>query len=221
MIETIETEPGRHNVSVRTSSAVYLLNNLSYGADDTDLVRKTLAGQSRAYEPLVRRYQKLVYNMIFQMVRSHEMAADLTQETFLRAYRGLAGFKQDAKFKPWLLRIATNTCLNAIRDQKPCDSLEKLMEDNPHAEPPSAYDLENEVDWRLSQQMLGEALAALPVRHRHVFLLRYAHDLSYEEISEVIGEPITTIKPLLFRIRERLRRELQKNGAKPQFGEAR
>jgi RNA polymerase sigma-70 factor, ECF subfamily len=176
--------------------------------EDSQLVSMTLSGKLKAYESLVRRYQKLVYNVIFQMVRSHETAADLTQESFLRAFRGLNSFKHDAKFKPWLLRIATNTTLNWIRDSKQADSLEALLEDNPQEEPASADDVERQVEWCLSQSMLYEALAQLPPRNRHVFILRYQHDCSYQEIAEIMNEPETTVKSLLFRVRERLKQLL-------------
>ena len=176
--------------------------------DDASLVKACLGGEKRAYEVLLRRYQKLVYNVLYQMVHSHEMAADLTQDTFLKAYRALNTFRSEGKFKPWLLRIATNTCLNAIRDNKEHDSLDDILEENPGAEP--AYDekIEEIVEWRMTQKKLEDALKQLPVRHRQVFILRYQHDLPYEEIAEVSGESVSTIKSLLFRIREKLRKLL-------------
>ncbi len=183
---------------------------VSLQLDDSQLVRQTLSGDHKAYEALVRRYQKLVYNMLFQMVSSHETASDLTQETFMKAFRALSTFRQEAKFKPWLLRIASNSCFNLMRDNKNKDyeSLEAMLEENPHSEPPGREDVELEVEWKLSHQMLNEALTNLPPRHRQVFMLRYQHDLAYEDIAEVTGEPVTTIKSLLFRIRETLRKNL-------------
>ncbi len=183
---------------------------VSQQLDDSQLVRQTLSGDHKAYEVLVRRYQKLVYNMLYQMVSSHETASDLTQETFMKAFRALSTFRQEAKFKPWLLRIASNSCFNLMRDNKnkDYDSLEAMLEENPQAEPPGREDVELEVEWKLSQQMLHDALTKLPPRHRQVFMLRYQNDLAYEDIAEVTGEPITTIKSLLFRIRETLRKNL-------------
>jgi len=174
-------------------------------SDEPQLIKAVLRGDKQSYEVLVRRYQKLVYNVLYQMVRSHETACDLTQETFIKALRGLPGFQLNRSFKPWLLRIATNACLNAIRDTKEHESLEAILEENPHAEPADKSDVEMEAEWRLSQQQLNDALATLPVRHREIFVLRYQHDLSYEEISEVTGETLSAVKSQLFRIRERLR----------------
>lgn len=179
-------------------------------AEDSQLVALSLSGNARSFEVLVRRYQKLVYNMIYQMIQSHETAADLTQETFLKSYRALSTFRSEAKFKPWILRIASNTTLNFIRDSKARahDSLEDVLEENPYAEPASSENVEDEVEWRFSRVMLEDALRTLPERHRQVFVLRYQHDLSYAEIATIVEEPETTIKSLLFRIREKLRKML-------------
>lgn len=175
------------------------------GLDDSKLVVQTLSGNLKSYELLVRRYQKLVYNVLYQMVLNHESASDLTQDTFLKAFKSLRTFRLENTFKPWLLRIASNSALNFIRDRHECDSLDSALEDNPGSEPAAAHDVTEEVDWRLAQSALAEELSRLPVRHRQLFILRYQHDLSYADISTVTGEPETTIKSLLFRIRERLR----------------
>src|SRR5581483_8785808 len=157
------------------------LNSL---ADDV-LVRKARAGDQKSFEALVRRYQKLVYNVIYQMIRSHESAADLTQDTFLKAYRALSSFDLDRSFKPWLLRIATNSTLNHIRFTKGAHSLEELLEQNPQAEPAARDDVEAEVEFRVSQHQLFDALGQLPMRQRQIFILRYQQDLPYDEIAEV------------------------------------
>lgn len=176
------------------------------GRADASIVRLSLSGDSRAQEELVRRYQKLVYNVLYQMVRDHEAACDLTQDTFVKAFRALHTFRMDSRFKPWLLKIATNSGLNWLRDRRPEDSLEGMLEDNPGLEPAARQNVESEVEWRLSQALLHEALAGLPVRSRHIFVLRYQHDMTYEDIAQTVGEPETTIKSVLFRAREKLRK---------------
>jgi RNA polymerase sigma-70 factor (ECF subfamily) len=175
---------------------------------DADLVGKTRAGDNKAFEALVRRYQKLVYNVIYQMIRNHDSASDLTQDTFLKAYRALPGFDTNKSFKPWLLKIATNSTLNLIRDQKGQQSLEELLETNPQAEPASSEDLEQEVEWRVSQHMLFDALGKLPIQQRKAFILRYQQDLPYEEIADITELSISSVKSLLFRARENLRKIL-------------
>lgn len=177
------------------------------GLDENALVQLAI-DQPAAFEELVRRHQKLVYNVLYQMVRSHEQAADLTQETFLRVYRGLKSFRKDAKFKPWLLKIATNACLNHIRDSKDADSLDQLLDENPLAEPAASDDVERTAELRITQTLLNEAMQELTARQRQAFVLRYVHDLPYEEIGAVLEVPISTVKPLLFRIREQLKKLL-------------
>lgn len=179
-------------------------------ADDQKLVALCLSGNQKAFETVLRRYQKLVYNVIFQMVQNHEAAADLTQETFLKTYKGLASFRGNAAFKPWLLKIASNTTLNYIRDSrgKSASSLEEILEENPQAEPSSKERLEEQVELNISQANLAEAIALLPVRQRQIFVLRYQHDLPYADIANITDETESSIKSLLFRIREKLRRTL-------------
>ncbi|MBX9688315.1 MAG: sigma-70 family RNA polymerase sigma factor [Candidatus Obscuribacterales bacterium] len=178
--------------------------------DDDELVSLTLSGQKKAFEGLVRRYQKLVYNVLFQMLQSHESAADLTQESFLKAYKNLGSFRRTARLKPWLLKIASNTALNYIRDAKGryFDSLEELLEDSPQNEPASKECVEEEVDLRFSQARLSAALQKLSPRQRQIFVLRYQHDLPYADISQIIDESESAVKSILFRIREKLRKIL-------------
>ncbi len=175
---------------------------------DAELVRRSRAGDNKAFELLLRRYQKLVYNVTYQMLRNHDTASDLTQDTFLKAYKALPSFDTQKSFKPWLLKIATNLSLNSIRDNKHQQSLDELLEVNPQAEPVSVEDVEQEVEWRVSQHMLFEALGALPLKQREAFVLRYQHDLPYEEIAEISELSVSSVKSLLFRARENLRKLL-------------
>lgn len=178
--------------------------------EDGTLVFMTLSGNGKAYETLIRRYQKLVYNVLFQMLQNHDTAADVTQETFIRAYRGLSSFRQGARFKPWLLKIATNAGLNQIRQSKirEFESLDAVLDENPAVEPASRENLEEELDRRFSQVMLVDALRAISPHNRHVFVLRYQHDLTYADIADIVNEPETTIKSTLYRVREKLRKIL-------------
>jgi RNA polymerase sigma-70 factor (ECF subfamily) len=172
---------------------------------DDKLIELTLAGEQRCYEVLVRRYTRLVFNIAFQIVKEEGAAADVTQETFLKAYKALARFRIGQKFKPWLLRIATNSALNVIRASSQHTSLDDLLIESPADEPRSKEDIESEVESKMLQEELARVLASLKPIHRHIFLLRYQYDLSYEEISEVMNEPVSTIKSLLFRARAAVR----------------
>ncbi len=172
---------------------------------DQNLIKLSIKGNKSAYEAIVLRYQKLVYNVVFQLVKSKETANDVTQETFVKAYKALPTFRENLALRPWLLRIATNSSLNALRGAKSVESLDYLLEDSPGAEPVSKTNLESEVENRILKEQLNQALNELKPIHRHIFLLRYQHDLSYEEISAVLEEPVSTVKSLLFRVRNKVR----------------
>jgi len=176
--------------------------------DDQECIRRTIKGDNKAFEIIVRRYQKLVYNVVYQMMHDHETTADLTQETFLKAYRALPSFKQGSNLKPGLLRIATNSSLNALRDTKPVDSLDLILEESPQDQPLDSRTPDDWAELQLTQRTIWQAIEELPIRHRQVFLLRYQHDLSLEEMSEVLGVSVPALKSLLFRIREKLRQRL-------------
>jgi RNA polymerase sigma-70 factor (ECF subfamily) len=183
---------------------------------DRNLINLVLAGDHRAFESLVRRYQKLVYNVLLQMVQSRDCAADLTQETFLKSFRSLSTFNPELRFKPWLMRIATNTGLNSLRDEKPHDSLDEIIESDPQFDLMAAENVEQQVELALTTQELKVALSALPVRQRTIFILRYQYDFPYDEIAVITNESIPAIKSVLFRTRERLRKQLFKtNGTEP------
>jgi RNA polymerase sigma-70 factor (ECF subfamily) len=194
----------------KASSRLLAANDLK-GVPDQELISLTLAGDARGFEALVRKYQKLVYNVVYDMVKSHEYAADLTQETFLKAYQNLSSFRIGAPFKPWLLRIATNSALNSIRYNKlhNHESLDEVLETNPTYEPPSSESVEATVELKITQAMLQDALEHLSVRGRLAFTLRYHHDLPYDEIAAVMEAPVTTVKSLLFKTREKIRTILE------------
>jgi RNA polymerase sigma-70 factor (ECF subfamily) len=106
------------------------------------------------------------------------------------------------------MRIATNTGLNSLRDQKPHDSLDEIMQDDPHFDLVASENVEHQVELILATQELVTALSALPVRHRTIFILRYQYDFPYDEIATITNESIPSIKSVLFRTRERLRKQL-------------
>ncbi len=173
--------------------------------DDNEIIALVIQGNRRAYEVIVLRYQKLVFNVIYQIVKQKESAADLTQDTFVKAFQALNTFRQGAALRPWILRIASNTALNHIRSAKPYQSLEQLLEDLPGQEPASDDDVAKNIEQKMNEEKLMEILETLQPQHRHLFLLRYQHDLSYEDIGTVLELPVTTIKSLLFRVRSKVR----------------
>lgn len=205
-----ETLPGMFLNGLDLIARRKLTREVLDNSTDAELIRLSLRGNTKAYEVIVRRYQKLVYNVLYQMLQNHETAADVTQDTFVRAYTALNTFRLEAPFKPWLLRIATNCGLNKIRESKSRDhdSLDFILEENAHAEPASSQDVEKEVELRLSQVAVMDALKKLSARHRLIFLLRYQHDLPYVEIAQIADETEPAVKSILFRTREKLKKML-------------
>ncbi|MEZ4535768.1 MAG: RNA polymerase sigma factor [Cyanobacteriota/Melainabacteria group bacterium] len=172
---------------------------------DQELIALTLAGNDRSFETLVRRHQKQVYNFVYQMTRNHDESADMTQETFLKVYRALGSFDKEREFKPWLLRIARNSTLNQIRRQKPDASLD---DGATYIELSTGEDASRRVEENLSRATFEKALSDLPDSQRDTFMYKYHQDLSYQEISDIMGISISSIKSLLFRARDSLRKRL-------------
>jgi len=172
--------------------------------------------QRQAFAQLVRRYQGLVLSVIFSLVRNEESARDLTQETFLKAFRALKSFDQNRSFKPWLLRIANNCALDYLRTRQNKEevSLDLIMEEEPGLEPFDKNDPSELAEHNLFIEKLSLALHLLPLRYRQAFVLRHQYDLTYDEIAEVMQESENNVRTLLFRARDRLRKLLLENPAK-------
>ena len=159
-------------------------------------------GNRFAFEEIVRRYQRRVYATAYRIVRRHEVADDVAQETFIRAFRSLDRYDPQRPFGPWICRIAANLAVNHVRSPQ---AREEALPDG-HAETPSAAPgplqgvLETE-----ARTMLDRALEDLPAEQRAVFCLRVFEDLSYKEIADSLGISIGTVMSRLSRAREKLR----------------
>ncbi len=167
---------------------------------DERLIEQCRAGCRDAFEALIRRYEKPLYNYIRRMVSNVPDAEDLFQETFLRVYKHLDRFRTDAVFRPWLYRIATNACRDHLRRRRrrPTVSLDApgradgipLVDRtaSPKAGP-SQLAGESELAERL-----GAAVDALSVKHRAVFLMARYDGMPYDEIARVLRIPVGTVK---------------------------
>jgi RNA polymerase sigma-70 factor (ECF subfamily) len=174
------------------------------GGEDHALVEQALAGHKRAFEDLVRRYEKPIYYLCLRSVREEGAAADLAQTTFLKAYEGLRGFRGQASFKTWLYRIAINLCKNYVRDhgKKKWDSLGEM-------DPPSTANPLRELIEHESQQLLARAWARLPEKQRMTVTLKVQEGMKYREIAEVMGSSVGTIKANFHHACTRLKAMLQ------------
>ncbi len=174
--------------------------------DDEGLVRRAQQGDQAAFAGLVARHQRYVYNLAYRLLRDAQQAEDLTQEAFLRAWRGLGNFRGQARFTTWLYRIVTNLCYthlkNLRRELVADDDLETLAMPSAQ-EPPAAIEAAEQ------RAFLHRQIAALPAKYRLVITLFYLQELSYQEIAQVLDLPLGTVKTHLFRARERLQQQLQ------------
>ena len=180
--------------------------------NDAELVRQTLCGKTSAYNGLVLRYQRQVYNLAYRMLGNAEDAGDLVQETFLRAYGALASFRQDASFLTWLYKIASNLCIDQLRSRKAKGALSLDVELEEGREP--AADARScapeEVAMRDAvQTVVHRAIQNLPEKYRLVVVMRHLQDMSVDEIARALDLPTGTVKTHLFRAREMLRGRLR------------
>jgi RNA polymerase sigma-70 factor (ECF subfamily) len=182
------------------------------------LVYRSLRGDDNAFASLVYAHQTAVFNIAYRLTGDREVARDLTQETFLRAFRALDTFDQNRPFAPWLYRIATNLSINWVkRAQVPTVPLDsRLSTDEADGERLQIPDLSAEPAANLerteTQAWIRREILMLPPDYRAVVELRHFQELSYQEISETLNLPLGTVKTRLFRARRLLRNRLVGDG---------
>jgi len=169
--------------------------------DELQVIERAVAGDERAFSELVTRYQTAVYNLAYRMLGDAGEAEDAAQEVFLRIYRRLATYDADHRFSTWVLSIASHYCIDLLRRKRPwlvpLENISNWM--RARSRGPEAAALVQE-----QQDTVRNLLAKLPEHYRLVLLLRYWHDLGYEEIAQVVDLPVSTIKARLHRARNAL-----------------
>jgi len=174
--------------------------------EDNDLVARTLEGDVRSYEELVRRYERLVGRVLYPYARREISVEDLVQETFLRAYDSLETFNPDYRFKTWLLAIANNLGVDTLRRRR------ETVEFNPEIHASLAGGPEAEAVEADRSRSIQEAVGALPEIYGVPLVLRYSEEMSYAEIAEVLDVTIPAVKSRLFRARNMLAGRLEESG---------
>jgi RNA polymerase sigma-70 factor (ECF subfamily) len=169
---------------------------LQVGAEDEDgLIGRCLAGDSSAFEPLVERYHRPLFGVAVRLLGSRDEAEDVTQTTFLKAYRALATCDRHRRFFSWIYRILVNECLNTLRSRRPTQGLDETMAAGPESDP---------VDTDETRRRVRKALLQLPEAQRDVILLRHFADMRYDQMAAALGVPEKTVKSRLFSARQRL-----------------
>ena len=182
--------------------------------EDQQLVRRTLKGDREAFEVIVRRYQQPILSYVGRMVRERELALDLSQEVFIKAYAALRTFRPKFKFSTWLFRIASNTVIDYWRKKKaPTVSLDQPVDvDCPDLTIQVADDGPSVTRSYELGELRGKIEAALekvPVALRELFVWRHVNGFSYEEMAEMKSLPVGTVKNRVFQAKEMLKKLLE------------
>lgn len=173
-------------------------------ATDIELINQCLDGEQRAFEVLVDRYKKLVYSVVIKMINNKEDVYDISQEVFIKVYKSLDKYNPEFKFSTWIVRITTNHCLDILRKKQPqMVALDNVCELSRKSDTP-----ENRYIVREERLELLRAVDELPEKYRTPIVLFHRQGLSYDEITSVIGEPLTIVKNRLYRARQMLKERL-------------
>jgi len=169
---------------------------------DAALIARYLAGERRAFDELVRHYQKPIYHLAFRYLRSEADAKDLTQRTFLKVYGALPRFRAEASFRTWIYRIAINLCLNELRDRRRGEASDRPEAIEQALAPPP--DIES-LDAQARGAWLRRAIASLPPKQRMVLELRIYDELPFREVAELVGSTENAAKVNFHHAVKRLR----------------
>ncbi len=182
---------------------------------DEELVARSKGGDADSFNQLILRWERPIYALAYRVIGREEDARDVCQETFLRAFRALPGFKGEAKFSSWVYRIALNLCRDWMRRQRRAptvqmpegvDPIEMASERGP------VESIETLVERQELSGAVEEAMALLPEEQRTAIILKEYHGMTFQEIADLQGCPLSTVKTRLYQGLSVLRRHLEKNG---------
>jgi RNA polymerase sigma-70 factor (ECF subfamily) len=183
--------------------------------EDQLLIKKVLNGEKGAFEDLMVKYNKRIYNYVYRMVRNEETAVELTQDFFLKIYNVLSMYNFKYKFSTWAYRICYNLVVDHIRkNSNLIDSLEgdnvnekRMVESDNYIKENYIAKLENEQ----VSECLWKIVDCIPVKYKELIILRYINDLKYEEIAEIVNIPVGTVKNRIFKAKKILKKEMENN----------
>jgi RNA polymerase sigma-70 factor, ECF subfamily len=181
---------------------------------ETRLAKLAKTGDRGAFADIVELYKDRLYHLAYRMLSNRQEAEDVVQETFLRVFRSLDRYDETMKFSTWIYRISTNLCIDRLRKRRASYSLDADVSDGEgtdwHAmlasEEPGP---EGQLMLSETQRRIREAIDTLPEKYKSIVILRYLHDMSLQEIGDVLDMPVTTVKTRVHRGREFLRKRLE------------
>ncbi len=185
------------------------------GLTDEELVSRSMGGDPESFNQLIRRWERPIYALAYRTIGREDDARDVVQETFLRAFRGLSGFKGQAKFSSWLYRITLNLCRDWMRRQRRTPviatpdgvDLVELAGESETVESADAAVVRKDLS-----RAVARAMTALPEEQRAAIVLKEYHDLTFQEIADLLGCPLSTVKTRLYQGLAVLRKELERSG---------
>ena len=188
--------------------------------DEKKIIKRAAEGDPDAFEQLVLTYQSPIYNLCLRMTGDPEDAADLSQDSFLKAWRNLDSFQFESSFSTWLYRLASNTCLDHLRSIKRHPQVSLTVEDSDGETqtmdfPDAAPTPEEAAITKEDNERLAQAMQELDEQQRQILTLRVINDLSYAEIAEILNTKEGTVKSRLSRTRDALRKKLLQSGNNP------
>jgi RNA polymerase sigma-70 factor (ECF subfamily) len=183
---------------------------------DEELVARAIGGDSDSFNELIHRWERPIYALAYRQIGREEEARDVCQETFLRAYRALSGFRGQAKFSSWLYRIALNLCRDWMRRERRTPVVQ-MPEDIDVIERIAAREPSESIEDRLARadlsRVVERALALLPEEQRTAIVLKEYQGLTFQEIADLLECPLSTVKTRLYQGLTVLRRHLAREGA--------
>ena len=182
---------------------------------DEELVARSKGGDADSFNQLILRWERPIYALAYRVIGREEDARDVCQETFLRAFRALPGFKGEAKFSSWVYRIALNLCRDWMRKQRRAPTVQMPEGVDPidmASERGPAESIETLVARRELSAVVEEAMTLLPEEQRMAIILKEYHGMTFQEIADLQGCPLSTVKTRLYQGLSVLRRHLEKNG---------
>jgi len=182
--------------------------------EDGIIIAEALAGDQKAYAFLVEKHRKAIFHIINRIVRNDEIARDLVQETFMKAFSSLASYRSEYRFSTWLYKIAANSSIDHLRKKRikalsldrPIETADGTMEIEV---PDYSFHPERELVKKQQRVSIEEAIQSLPDKYREVIIYRHKDDKSYDEIAELLDIPVGTVKARIFRARELLKKKLK------------
>jgi RNA polymerase sigma-70 factor (ECF subfamily) len=184
--------------------------------EDKELVQRTLKGERKAFEMIIQKYQMPLVNYVGRMVKEYELALDITQEVFIKAFSSLHSYRQEYKFNTWLFKIASNSVIDYWRKKK-IDAFSMDQSFNREGDslsfqiPSTDPSVDKTVELDQARERIEAALDHLHPGLKELFIWRHINDLSYEEMSEIKEIPVGTIKNRVFQAKETLKKLLEEN----------